>query len=68
MSSKPSSRPAHAGHACGHALSVLELSLVLEELDRVVGELGESLAALALPFDEASHLAAFDAIRAARRR
>ena len=51
---------------CGRPLTVLELSVVLEELDRVVGELEGSLLELALPFDEASHAAACDAIAAAR--
>jgi hypothetical protein len=46
---------------------VLELTVVLEELDRVVGELEESLTELALPFDEASRCAAGAAIAAARR-
>jgi len=68
MSSKPSSHPAEAGHPCGRPLSVLELSLVLEELDRVVGELGDTLNDLALPFDQPSRLAACNAIEAARRR
>ena len=69
--SKPSSnpaRPAAAGKAVGRPLSVLELSVVLEELDRVVAELEESLAELALPFDEASQGAARAAIANARRR
>ncbi len=48
-------------------LSLVELTVVLEELDRVVGELEESLAELALPFDEPSHRAARAAIAAARR-
>ena len=68
--SKPSSNPAQpaaAGKAVGRPLSVLELSVVLEELDRVVAELEESLAELALPFDEASQDAARAAIANARR-
>ncbi len=68
--SKPSSNPAGpaaAGKAVGRPLSVLELSVVLEELDRVVAELEESLAELALPFDEASQGAARAAIANARR-
>ncbi len=51
----------------GRPLTVAELSVVLEELDRVVGELEDSLLELALPFDDASHVAAQDAIAAARR-
>jgi hypothetical protein len=45
---------------------VLELTVVLEELDRVVGELEESLTEFTLPFDEASQCAARAAIAAAR--
>ena len=48
-------------------LSVIELTVVLEELDRVVAELEESLTELALPFDDASRSAAREAIAAARR-
>jgi len=68
--SRPSSqpgRPADAEHSCGRSLSLLELSVVLDELDRVVGELEESLTELALPFDDASRWAAREAIAAARR-
>jgi hypothetical protein len=54
-------------HACGRPLSVAELSLVLEELDRVVEELQDSLTELALPFDDESRCAACDAITLARR-
>jgi len=68
--SRPSSQPgqpADAEHSCGRSLSLLELGVVLEELDRVVGELEESLSELALPFDDASRSAAREAIAAARR-
>jgi len=68
--SRPSSQPshpAHAGRSCGRSLSLLELSLVVEELDRLVGELEESLTELALPLDDASRALAHDAIAAARR-
>ena len=54
-------------HACGRPLTVAELSVVLEELDRVVEELQDSLTELALPFDDASSAATRDAIAAARR-
>jgi hypothetical protein len=54
-------------HACGRPLTVAELSVVLEELDRVVEELQDSLTELALPFDDESHCAARDAIALARR-
>ena len=67
--SNPSSNPgpsAATEKSCGRPLTVLELTVVLEELDRVVGELEDSLLELALPFDEASHFAACDAIAAAR--
>jgi len=63
----PSSNPAETGKPAVRPLTVLELSVVLEELDRVVGELEDSLVELALPFDEASRWAAHDAIAAARR-
>ena len=64
----PSPRPGQAaGHGVGRALSVVELSVVLEELDRVVAELEESLTELALPLDEPSRSATRDAIDAARR-
>lgn len=68
--SNPSShpgRPVEAEKACGRPLSVLELSVVLEELDRVVAELEESLTELALPFDDDSRCAAHAAIATARR-
>jgi hypothetical protein len=68
--STPSSHPGSSKQApksSGRPLSVLELGLLLEELDRAVGELEESLNELVLPFDEASHGAACDAISAARR-
>ncbi len=52
--------------AAGRRLTVVELTVVLEELDRVVAELEESLTELALPFDDASRSAARDAIAAAR--
>ena len=59
-------RSAQSENACGRPLSVLELTLVLEELDRVVGELELAMTELALPFDEPSRRAARDAIAAAR--
>ena len=59
-------QPAATGKSCGRPLSVLELVVVLEELDRVVAELEESLTELALPFDEASRGVARQAIAAAR--
>jgi hypothetical protein len=67
--SDPSSnpgQPAQTDRACGRQLSLPELLLVLEELDRVVGEIEHSLTELALPFDEASRCAARAAIAAAR--
>jgi hypothetical protein len=69
MSNPPSNpgRPAQTERPGGRPLTVLELTVVLEELDRVVGELEESLAELSLPFDEPSRSAACDAIAAARR-
>jgi len=54
-------------HAGGRPLTVAELSVVLEELDRVVAELQVSLAEIALPLDDASRAAARDAIAAAQR-
>ena len=68
MSNPPSipGQSAQTDKACGRPLSVLELIVVLEELDRVVGELEDSLTELALPFDQASRLAASAAIAAAR--
>ena len=66
----PSPDPGHAAartQAGGRVLTVVELTLVLEELDRVVAELQESLAEIALPLDEPSRCAARDAIAAARR-
>lgn len=71
--SNPSSNPGQPAQspasdsACGRLLSVVELTVVLEELDRVVGELEDSLLELSLPFDDASRSAAHDAIAAARR-
>jgi hypothetical protein len=67
--SNPSSnpgQPAQTEKPCGRPLSVLELIVVLEELDRVVGEIEDSLTELALPFDEPSRFAARAAIAAAR--
>ena len=67
--STPSSnpgQPAATEKSHGRPLTVLELTVVLEELDRVVGELEESLTELALPFDETSRCAARAAIAAAR--
>lgn len=64
----PSPHPAQASaHAAGRILTVGELLFVLEELDRVVAELAESLAEIALPLDDASRCAARDAIAVARR-
>ncbi len=68
--SNPSSnpgRPAAIAKAAGRPLTVVELSVVLEELDRVVAELEASLTELALPFDEDSRFKAYEAIAAARR-
>ena len=68
--SNPSSnqgQPAQIEKSCARPLTVLELTVVLEELDRVVGELEESMTELALPFDEPSRCAAREAIAAARR-
>ena len=68
--SNPSSNPAQPAQAeksCGRPLSLLELTVVLEELERVVAELEESLTELALPFDEASRCVARETIAAARR-
>ena len=69
MSNPPSnqSQPAETEKSCARPLTVVELAVVLEELDRVVGELEESLTELALPYDESSRRAARDAIAAARR-
>jgi hypothetical protein len=61
-------QPAPAESASGRPPTVAELALVLEELDRVIGELQDSLNELALPYDDASHFAATGAIAAARRR
>ena len=61
----PSSNPgqrAGTEKSCGRPLTVVELLLVLEELDRVVGELDASMSELALPFDEASRSAACSAM------
>ena len=69
MSNPPSNPGQRAAteKSCGRPLTVLELTVVLEELDRVVGELEEAMTELALPFDEPSHCAAREAIAAARR-
>ena len=67
--SSPSSNPglsAASAKCGGRPLTVAELLIVLEELDRVVADLQDSLADLALPFDDASHCAARAAIAAAR--
>ena len=67
--SNPSSnpgQPAAIGKAASRPLTVVELTVVLEELDRVVAELEESLTELALPFDDDSRSAARAAIAAAR--
>ena len=65
--SSNTARHAETGKSRGRPLTVVELLLVLEELDRVVGELQDSLNEIALPFDDASQVAARDAIAAARR-
>ena len=68
--SNPASNPGRStetDRSCGRPLTVLELTVLLEELDRVVCELEESMTELSLPFDERSHRAARDAIAAARR-
>ena len=68
--SSPSSNPglpAETERSGGRPLSVAELTIVLEELDRVVAELEESMSELALPFDDESRCAARAAIAAARR-
>lgn len=69
--SNPASNPGQAAQAeksGGRSLTMLELMVVLEELDRVVAELEEALAELALPFDETSRCLARAAIASARRR
>ena len=68
--SNPASNPGRARTAKlgGRSLTVLELTVVLEEHDRVVAELEESLTELALPFDETSRFLARAAIASARRR
>jgi hypothetical protein len=68
--SNPASNPGQAApteKAGGRPLTVLELTVVIEELDRVVAELEESLTELALPFDDVSRGIAREAIAAARR-
>ncbi len=67
MSNLPSNST-EAGKSCARPLTVLELIVVLEELDRVVGELEESMTEMALPFDEPSRFAACVAIAAASQR
>jgi len=65
----PSSNPgqqAALGKAGSCPLTVVELTVVLEELDRVVAELEESLTELALPFDEDSRFKAYEAARRGR--
>jgi hypothetical protein len=67
--SNPSSnpgQPAATEKTAGRPLTVVELTVVLEELDRVVAELEESLTELALPFDDDSRFAARAVIAAAR--
>lgn len=64
-SSQPG-RQAPTEKAGGRPLSVVELAVVLEELDRVVEELQDSLTELSLPFDAPSRDAARAAIAAAR--
>jgi len=63
----PEPGPSASTRGAGRRLTVIELAIVLEELDRVVAELEESLTELALPRDEPSRRAARDAIDAARR-
>jgi len=69
-----SPRSTHPGHdasamrGTGRPLTALELIVVLEELDRVVAQLQESLVEIALPLDEVSRRSARAAIAAARRR
>lgn len=69
MSNAPSNpgQSARTEQSAGRPLTVLELSVVLEELDRVVADLADSLTELALPFDEASRCIAHAAIASARR-
>jgi hypothetical protein len=67
----PSSHPARHAEtekSRGRPLSVVELLLVLEELDRIVDELEASLTELALPLDDASRFATRSAIACAARR
>jgi hypothetical protein len=64
--SNPSFNPAETGKCCVRPLTVLELSVLLEELDRVVGELEDSMIELSLPFDETSRAGARAAVAAAR--
>jgi hypothetical protein len=59
---------AAGARGAGRPLTVVELSVVLEELDRVVAELEASLAEIALPLDEPSRCAARAAIAVASRR
>lgn len=68
MTNPPSNpgQSAALGKAASRPLTVVELTVVLEELDRVVAELEESLTELALPFDVDSRSAARDAIAVAR--
>jgi|EndMetStandDraft_4_1072995.scaffolds.fasta_scaffold34547_1 hypothetical protein len=63
----PEPGPSAGTRGASRPLTVIELAIVLEELDRVVAELQESLAEIALPLDEPSRRAARDAIAAARR-
>ena len=63
----PEPGPSASTRGAGRPLTVIELTIVLEELDRVVAELEESLAEMALPLDVPSLCAARDAIAAARR-
>jgi len=63
----PEPGPSASTRGASRPLTVIELAIVLEELDRVVAELQESLAEIALPLDEPSRRAARDAIAAARR-
>lgn len=62
----PQPGPSAGTRGAGRPLTVIELTIVLEELDRVVAELQESLAEIALPLDDLSRQAAHAAIDAAR--
>jgi hypothetical protein len=59
--------PSASTRGAGRPLTVVELTIVLEELDRVVAELEAALLEVAMPLDEPSRCAMRDAIAAARR-